>query len=98
MFYAVPIALVGDYGFPLADGVLSVVRLAVCLLLSRICFRSPMAVISAGLAIFVLTGPLPLVSRYWGLFYRPLWDMRYLRPFVTGLFALALVISIYYLY
>ncbi len=98
MFYAVPIALVGDYGFPLADGVLSVVRLAVCFLLSRIFFRSPMAVISAGLAIFVLTGPLPLISRYWGLFYRPLWDMRYLRPFVTGLFALALVVSIYHLY
>jgi len=98
MFYAAPIALVGDYGFPLADGVLSVVRLAVCFLLSRIFFRSPLAVISACLAIFVLTGPLPLVSRYWELFYRPLWDMRYLRPFVTGLFALALVVSIYHLY
>jgi hypothetical protein len=98
MFYALPIALVGDYGFPLADGVLSVVRLMVCFLVSRIFFRSRMAVISAGLAIFVLTGPLPLVSKYWGLFYRPLWDMRYLRPFVTGLFALGLVVSIYHLY
>jgi hypothetical protein len=98
MFYAVPIALVGDYGFPLADGVVCVVRLAVCFLLSRIFFRSPMVVISAGLAIFVLSCPLPLISRYWGLFYRPLWDMRYLRPFVTGLFALALVVSIYHLY
>jgi hypothetical protein len=98
MFHAMSIALFGDYGFPLADGVLSVVRLIVCLLVSRFFFRTPTAVISAGLAIFVLTGPLPLVSRYWELFYRPLWDMRYPRPFVTGIFALALVVSIYHLY
>jgi hypothetical protein len=98
MFYAMPIALFGDYGFPLADSVLSVVRLAVCCLVSRVLFRTPAAVIAAGLTIFVLTGPLPLISRYWELFYRPLWDMRYPRPFVTGIFALALVVSMYHLY
>src|SRR6266446_2856095 len=38
MFYAAPIALVGDFGFPLADGVLSVVRLTVCFLVSRVFF------------------------------------------------------------
>jgi hypothetical protein len=98
MFYAMPIALLGDFGFPVADAIVSIGRLIVCFLMSRIFFRSPAAIISAGLAIFVLTGPLPLVSRYWELFYRPLWDMRYTRPFITGLFALALVVSLYHLY
>ena len=94
--YALPIAGFGDAGFPVADFLISVLRMAACLLAARLFFRTPAAIAAAAIAIFVLTGPLPLLSRFWSLFYRPLWDMRYLRPFVTGLFALMLVINSHY--
>lgn len=94
--YALPIAVFGDSGFPVADLIISMLRMTACLLAARIFFRTPAAIAAAAIAVFVLTGPLPLLSDYWTLFYRPLWDMRYLRPFVTGLFALCLVINTHY--
>src|SRR5579863_3901933 len=95
--YSLPIAAFGDVGFPLADLIISILRMGACLLAARVFFRSPGAILAAAITLFVLTGPLPLISRYWTLFYRPLWDMRYLRPFVTGLFALVLIVNTHYL-
>src|SRR5206468_2634029 len=96
LLYALPIAILGDAGFPVADLLISILRMAVCLLAARVFFRTPAAIAAAATAVFVFTGPLPLLSHFWTLFYRPLWDMRYLRPFVTGLFALLLVINTHY--
>jgi hypothetical protein len=93
MFYALPIAILGDYGFPVADVVVAILRMAVCFLVAKAIFKSANAAAMAAIVIFVVTGPLPLVSRYWELFNRPLWDMRLLRPYVGGLLALSLVLT-----
>jgi hypothetical protein len=93
MFYALPIAIFGDSGFPIGDALLSMLRMVACILAARSFTRERGTTACIALAIFVLTGPLPYVSRYWELFYRPLWDLRYLRPYVTGIFSLALIVS-----
>jgi hypothetical protein len=96
LFYALPITLFSDHGLLFGDLIISVIRVAACLAIGRILFKKPGEAAAAAVVIFVMTGPLPIVSRYWDLFYRPLWDMRYLRPYVTGLIALCLVLSTYH--
>ncbi len=93
LFYAVPIMVFRDYGFVVGDLIVSAIRMAVCLAAGRIMFKDRMGAAAAAVVIFVMTGPLPLLSRYWELFWFPLWDMRNLRPFVTGVFALSLVLT-----
>ena len=89
--YGLPIMLFGDAGFIVGDAAVSMARIAICMLLVRPSTRTPAGGLAAAIVLFAVTGPLPGVSRVWEVFFHPLWDLRNIRPFITGLFALILV-------
>jgi hypothetical protein len=89
--YGVPIKLFGDAGFVVGDVIISIARIAVCMLLMRPFYRTPAARLAAAIVLFTMTGPVPGLSRVWTMFIHPLWDLRNIRPFITGMVALTLV-------
>jgi hypothetical protein len=100
--HAAMIALFGDWGFAAADGLVTATWFILFFLLAKVLVEHPRPATVMGLAMLIATGPWSwtgLLPEGWeqalnNLGYAfDVWSFRYSRPFIAGLFMLALVLT-----
>jgi hypothetical protein len=93
------IALLGDWGFAAADGLVMSAWFILFFCIAKVFTEGPMAPAFIGLVMLIAAGPwdwpgvLPAEMKWqFGVIF-DVWGYRYTRPFIAGLFMLALVLS-----
>jgi hypothetical protein len=91
------IATFGDWGFAVGDALVTSIWFILFLFFAKVLSKDPRVVPFIALAMLVAAGPrnwAPLLPAVWRFgFDFQVWGFRYTRPFVAGLFMLALVLT-----
>jgi len=99
--YASMIALFSDWGFAVADTAVMMTWFVVFLLFARIFTKNFQNAVVLAVILLVAAGPLSfwllakagLFFPQWELGIQPVWDFRYPRPYISGLFMVGLVLT-----
>jgi hypothetical protein len=97
--HAAMIALLGDWGFAAADALVMSAWFTLFFLIANIFTKAPSASAFIGLVMLIAAGPwgwievLPADLKWqFGIIF-DVWGFRYTRPFIAGLFMLALILT-----